>query len=81
MVRHGILVEPDQPEALADAIRHLYLNPEPRQAIATAGVREVAKFDVNHIAARFVSEMAKVVPALRAGERNEDEYVIGAAKT
>ncbi len=77
VVRSGILVEPDKPEALGDAIRHLYLNPGHRQALAMAGLRDVGQFDVHHVAARFVSEIAKVVPALRAGERNPDERAIG----
>ena len=68
VVRNGILVEPDQPEALADAIRHLYLHPDNRQAMGMAGYREAADFDMSRIGARFVSEIAKVVPALRGEE-------------
>jgi glycosyltransferase involved in cell wall biosynthesis len=68
VVRNGILVEPDQPEAVADAIQHLYLHPENRLDLGMAGFREVAEFDTDRIAARFISEIGKVVPALRNGE-------------
>jgi glycosyltransferase involved in cell wall biosynthesis len=64
VVRSGILVEPDQHEPLADAIRHLYRNPELRKAIAIAGSSDVEQFDMDHVAARFVSEISHVVPAL-----------------
>jgi glycosyltransferase involved in cell wall biosynthesis len=68
VVRSGILVEPDEPEALAAAIQHLYLHPENRVDLGMAGFREVAEFDADCVAARFISEIGKVVPALRTGE-------------
>lgn len=70
VVRNGILVEPDQPEALADAIRHLYLHPDNRQAMGMAGYRGVADFDMSRIGARFLTEIVRVSPALRTEEIN-----------
>jgi glycosyltransferase involved in cell wall biosynthesis len=69
VVRHGILVEPDQPAALADAIQHLYLHPENRLDLGMAGFREVGQFDTDRVAARFILEIGKVVPTLHTGGR------------
>jgi glycosyltransferase involved in cell wall biosynthesis len=77
VVRSGILVEPDNPEALTEAIRHLYLNPDHRGSLAMTGLRDVVRFDVRHVTERFVSEIARVVPALRAGEWNANGRVNG----
>jgi glycosyltransferase involved in cell wall biosynthesis len=78
VVRTGMLVEPDRPEALADAIHRLYLNPDLRQTLAITGLQEVAKFDMHHVAKQFVSAIAKVAPDLRSAGRYPDEHVIGA---
>jgi len=77
VVQSGLLVDPDSAEALAEAIRHLYLNPDLREAIAMAGSRDVEQFDAHCVAAQFVSKISKVVPALRKGERNSDEFPVG----
>jgi len=68
VVRNGILVEPDEPEQLAEAIRHLYLNPDIRQAIATSASSQVAQFDMHPIGVQFASEIAKIAPCLHVGE-------------
>ena len=49
------IADPDRPEALAEARRHLYLNPDVREAIAAAGSRAVEPFDADCVAAQFVS--------------------------
>jgi glycosyltransferase involved in cell wall biosynthesis len=64
-VRDGVLVDPGQPEALADAISRLHRNADLRDALGRAGRRSVSRFDVNAVAAQFVSEIGKVVPAVR----------------
>jgi glycosyltransferase involved in cell wall biosynthesis len=64
----GALVEPDQPEALADAISRLHQDPDLRDALGKAGRRRVSQFDMARVAAQFVSEIGKVVPGLRTKE-------------
>lgn len=65
VVRSGILVKPEDPEALAEALLALYRNPDLRQSLAAAGSREVEQFEMGRIAERFISEVAEVVPALK----------------
>ena len=81
VVRNGMLVDPDNSEALADGIRHLYLHPDIRQTIAMAGFQEVAAFDRDCVAERFLGEIAKVVPAVRSRRRNREDCFTGLAKT
>ncbi len=65
LVRSGILVEPDNPAALAEAIVCLYRDPDLRHALASAGLRDVEQFEMSRVAARFLSEVAKIAPGLR----------------
>jgi glycosyltransferase involved in cell wall biosynthesis len=65
VVRSGILVEPENPEALADAILRLYRAPDLRDSLAAAGLRDVQQFEMHRVAARFVREVAKIVPAVK----------------
>ena len=86
LIRSGILVEPENPDALAEAIVCLYRDPDLRRALASAGLRDVEQFEMNRVAARFLAVIAKVAPGLgaeilRAEERNANECTIGAAKT
>jgi glycosyltransferase involved in cell wall biosynthesis len=80
VVQNGILVEPDDPQVLADAIYHLYLNPGLRQALGTTGLREVEQFDMHRVATRFISEIAKIVPDLRGREPTANGCVIGVSR-
>jgi glycosyltransferase involved in cell wall biosynthesis len=57
VVRHGILVEPDDNQALADAIERLYLSPALRATIATEASRWVTQFDGPLVAAAFLREV------------------------
>jgi glycosyltransferase involved in cell wall biosynthesis len=66
VVRSGVLVEPENPEALADGILRLYRDPNLRQSFAVSGLRDVEQFGMHHIAARFIAEIAKVAPAVRS---------------
>jgi glycosyltransferase involved in cell wall biosynthesis len=68
VVADGVLVDPNQPEALAEAISRLYRDPDLRDALGRAGRRNVSKFDMKDVAARFVSEIDKLVPGLRTKE-------------
>jgi glycosyltransferase involved in cell wall biosynthesis len=68
VVRDGVLVDPGQPEALADAISRLHRDADLRDALGRAGRRMVSQFDMNAVATQFVSEIGKVVPGLRTKE-------------
>jgi glycosyltransferase involved in cell wall biosynthesis len=68
VVRHGILVSPDDPEALADAILLLYRDPDLRASLALAGSRDVEQFEMRAVAKRFLKEVAKVAPALETAQ-------------
>ncbi len=69
VVRHGILVEPDNPEALADALIRLDRNPDLRWSLGAQGLRDVEAFDLRRVARLFLSEVAKVAPGLAAEEK------------
>lgn len=60
VVRHGLLVEPDQHEALAEAILQLHRDHDLRASLGEAGRRDVEQFEMHHIARRFLSEVAKI---------------------
>jgi len=51
---HAALVEPEDPEALAEAIEALYRSPEQRAAQAAAGHRWVEQFDAPRVARLFL---------------------------
>lgn len=55
---HGTLVEPDQPEALADAIAALYGAPERQGAMAETGLEWVKQFDAPLVARCFVEAVS-----------------------
>jgi O-antigen/teichoic acid export membrane protein/glycosyltransferase involved in cell wall biosynthesis len=55
----GILVEPESPEKLADALMFLYLNPEKRKEMGKAGMeRARSQFSPRAIAAHFQQEIS-----------------------
>jgi len=64
VVRSGILVEPQSPEALADGIVRLYRNPDLCGTLASDGPRDVERFDVHRVAPLFMSAVAKVIPKM-----------------
>ena len=65
VVRNGMLVDPDSPEALAAGIHHLYSNPDARCAMAMAAARDVERYDAARVAGEFAGAISRVVPALR----------------
>jgi len=69
VVRNGILVEPENPEALADGIDRLYRNPYLCTSLASAGFQDVEQFDAHRVAGLFLSEVAKVAPGMATGSR------------
>lgn len=56
----GVLVEPDNEEALAEAVHRLYLDPELRRSLAESGRRVVAQFDAPLVARSFLKEIESV---------------------
>lgn len=67
VARHGILVEPDDAEALADGLRRLYRDRSLGESLAAAGRRHVERFDVRRVAGLFLAELATVAPQAAAG--------------
>jgi glycosyltransferase involved in cell wall biosynthesis len=55
---HAVLVEPDNPEALAAGIEALYRSPETRAALGSTGVQWVEQFDAPRVARRFLEAVA-----------------------
>ena len=51
---HGMLVEPESPDALAAGILDLYESAERRAQLAAAGLRWVEQFDAPRVARRFL---------------------------
>jgi glycosyltransferase involved in cell wall biosynthesis len=54
------LVEPDDPEALADAVDALYRSPEERAARAAEGARLVERYDAPRVAGLFLDAVAGI---------------------
>lgn len=74
VVRNGILAEPENAESLAAGIDRLYRNPDLCRSLASAGRTDVQNFEVHRVAGLFLSEIAKVVPAVEVG--SSDSAVI-----
>lgn len=68
VVRNGVLVEPDNPDALAEGIVRLYRNPELRESLGSSGLRDVEQFEMQRVARRFLSEISRIAPGLEAPE-------------
>lgn len=75
VVRNGILVEPENAEALADGILHLHRNPDLRASLGEAGCRDVENFAMLCVAKRFLGEVAKIAPGVKAVAEDEAEHV------
>ena len=56
---HGLLVEPDSPEALAAGIEQLCSSPERRTAMALEGARWVEQFDALRVAQLFLDAISE----------------------
>jgi glycosyltransferase involved in cell wall biosynthesis len=61
VVQHGLLVEPDNEEALAAAIERLYQEKSLRDSLASAGAEFVKRFDAPLIARQFVCVIEQVL--------------------
>jgi glycosyltransferase involved in cell wall biosynthesis len=71
VVRNGLLVEPENAEALADAILRLYRDPDLRVSLGEAGRRDVEQFAMLRVAKRFLEEVAKIAPAVKVADEYE----------
>ena len=56
----GVLVEPDNQEALAEAVHRLYLDPPLRLSLAETGRRRVAQFDAPLVARLFLKQIGSL---------------------
>jgi glycosyltransferase involved in cell wall biosynthesis len=74
VVRNAILVEPENPEALAEGILRLYRDPELRDSLASCGLRDVEQFEMSRIGRRFLSAVTSVAPGLTVAEGYEVEH-------
>ena len=61
VVPQGVLVEPDNAEALAAGIQSLYRAPEFRAELAAAGTARVEQFDAPRVAAMFLDEVKRLL--------------------
>ncbi|HEY7339000.1 MAG TPA: glycosyltransferase family 4 protein [Bryobacteraceae bacterium] len=68
VVRHGLLVEPDNPEMLANAIGQLYRDQDLRNSLSAAGLLDVEQFEMNRVATGFLLEISKVAPVFGIAE-------------
>ncbi len=69
VVKHGILVDPDNEEALAEGILRLYENPALRASFAAEGNRLVNQFDAPIVADVFLREV-ELATGIRATARS-----------
>jgi glycosyltransferase involved in cell wall biosynthesis len=70
VAKHGILVQPDNEQALAHAIESLYREPALRNVLGSAGRVFVTRFDAFKVSLLFLREIDRVV-ALRSSARHE----------
>jgi glycosyltransferase involved in cell wall biosynthesis len=60
VVRHGLLVEPGNEEALGEALEKLYSDSSLRDCLACRGREWVRQFDAPCVAERFLSELKRL---------------------
>jgi glycosyltransferase involved in cell wall biosynthesis len=61
VVQQGLLFEPDDPAALAEALLEVYRRPDLRISLAETGKRRVCEFDAPRVARKFLDEVGKVL--------------------
>ena len=52
-------------------------DPDLRQSLAVAGLRDVEQFEMHRVVARFVKEAAKIVPAVGIAQGHPDAEYAG----
>ena len=60
VVRHGVLVEPDNVEALADGIWRLWRDPALRSTIQLQQRKDVEEFEMIRVTRQFLREVERV---------------------
>ena len=58
VVRHGLLVEPENYDALADALEKLYGDSQLRTSLADQGRQDVEDYDMRLVARRFIETVS-----------------------
>jgi glycosyltransferase involved in cell wall biosynthesis len=76
VVHNGVLFEPDNPEALANALILLHRDPDLRRLLGAAGSHDVEEFAMHRVARHFLSEVVSVAPGLNTVAKREAEYAI-----
>jgi glycosyltransferase involved in cell wall biosynthesis len=71
----GVLVDPEDAEALGEAILCLYRDPDLRKSLGMAGLRDVEQFEMHRIAALFVKEVAELAPEVKIAGSVQDDKV------
>jgi glycosyltransferase involved in cell wall biosynthesis len=66
VVRNGLVVEPENQEAIAEAILSLHRDPDLRDSLASSGLRDVERFEMRRVATQFLSEIAKAAPGVKS---------------
>ena len=62
VVTQGLLVDPDNGEALAAGIEHLHHDSDLRRRLGEGGLARVEQFDAPRVAARFAEEVGRAIP-------------------
>ena len=70
VVQSGILVDPENPEALAEGIARLYRSRDLRDSMSAGGLQTVQQYEKTRVAARFLSEISEVAPDIRPRDGN-----------
>jgi glycosyltransferase involved in cell wall biosynthesis len=69
VVRNGILVEPDNPEALTEGIFQLYRDRDLCRSLGSAGLRDVEQFEMHRVAGKFLAAINGVAPDVQVPDQ------------
>jgi len=71
VVRHGLLVEPENSEALAEAIAAVYADSELRRRLGAAGKIDVKQYEMKRVAAQFLRACVETSPETQHCDREQ----------
>jgi len=69
VVRHGVLVDPESEEALAEGIAGLHESEDLRRQLAREGAAWVEQFDAKRVAERFIDVVREIIEKSSQAER------------